>query len=182
MTYTLQRIEAVDGEAILPLADLKAHLRVTSDSEDALIASLRNAAISHVERITSYSLAPADYRLTLQEFPAYFDLPMRPVIDVAEVAYHDADGTAALYADYRLVGGLAYPAIDGEWPTATGGVEVTFTAGLADPNEAPDLIAAVMLLVGHWYLNREAVNVGGTVTEMPLAVRSLTENYRLMSC
>ncbi len=36
-----------------------------------------------------------------------------------------------------------------------------------------DVEQAVLLLVGHWYANREAVAVGTIATTMPLAVESL---------
>jgi hypothetical protein len=37
---------------------------------------------------------------------------------------------------------------------------------------------AMRLLVGHWYENREAVNVGGAVTAYPMAVSMLLADYR----
>lgn len=36
-----------------------------------------------------------------------------------------------------------------------------------------DVEQAILLLVGHWYANREAVAVGTIATEMPLAVERL---------
>lgn len=36
-----------------------------------------------------------------------------------------------------------------------------------------DVEQAILLLVGHWYANREAVAVGTIATAMPLAVESL---------
>jgi len=41
-----------------------------------------------------------------------------------------------------------------------------------------DITAAMLLLIGHWYANREAVSVGGPV-ETPLAVDSLLQPYRI---
>ena len=37
----------------------------------------------------------------------------------------------------------------------------------------PDVEQAILLLVGHWYANREAVAVGTIATAMPLAVERL---------
>lgn len=42
----------------------------------------------------------------------------------------------------------------------------------------PALIEAVCQLVGHWYENREAVNVGNIVTEFPLNVADIVREYR----
>jgi uncharacterized phage protein (predicted DNA packaging) len=37
----------------------------------------------------------------------------------------------------------------------------------------PDVEQAILLLVGHWYANREAVVIGGTPSAVPLAVERL---------
>jgi len=36
-----------------------------------------------------------------------------------------------------------------------------------------------LLLVGHWYSNREAVNIGNITSEVPLAVEALLQPYRI---
>ncbi|WP_110642462.1 head-tail connector protein [Salinicola sp. CPA57] len=41
-----------------------------------------------------------------------------------------------------------------------------------------DLVTAMLLLIGHWYVNRESVVVGTITSEMPMAVQSLIEPYR----
>lgn len=42
-----------------------------------------------------------------------------------------------------------------------------------------DIRGAMLLLIGHWYENREAAIVGQTVTSMPLAVEALLQPYRI---
>ena len=46
-------------------------------------------------------------------------------------------------------------------------------AGPEEMGFTPDVEQAVLLLVGHWYANREAVAVGTIATAMPLAVERL---------
>lgn len=173
---TLTRLSAIDGEAILPLDDAKLHLRVTHDSEDALIGSLRNAAIGHVERVSGVALDSSSWRWTLPRFTSRIDLPMSPVTAVDAVTYLDADGAEQTYADARLIDGQVYPAHGGSWPTAYDSVVVEFTAGL-DIAKAPELLAAVMLLLGHLYLNREAT-VADALKELPMGVDALIGTYR----
>ena len=43
---------------------------------------------------------------------------------------------------------------------------------------ADDILLALMLLVGHWFENREPVNVGNTVTTFPFGFESLLQPYR----
>lgn len=42
-----------------------------------------------------------------------------------------------------------------------------------------DVKAAMLLLIGHWYANRETVIVGDTVAEVPFAVEALLQPYRI---
>lgn len=42
-----------------------------------------------------------------------------------------------------------------------------------------DVKAAMLLLIGHWYANRETVSVGQTAVEIPFAVESLLQPYRI---
>lgn len=173
----LTRVSPLDGEAILPLADCKTHLRVSHDSENTLIGSLRNAAIGHVERVSGVALASGQWRWTLKRFTSRIDLPMGPATAVDAVTYLDADGAKQTYADARLIDGQVYPSAGGSWPTAYDSVVVEFTAGLESADEAPELLAAVMLLLGHLYLHREATTADA-LKEVPLGVDALIGTYR----
>ena len=41
-----------------------------------------------------------------------------------------------------------------------------------------DITTAMLLLIGHWYENRESVVIGSTTSELPMAVESLISPYR----
>jgi hypothetical protein len=58
-------------------------------------------------------------------------------------------------------------------------VRISGSAGFAD-GEAPELDQAALMLVAHWFVNREAVAVGATAAavELPLAVQMLIAPYR----
>lgn len=175
MSYTLTRLSAIDGEAILPLEDAKAHLRVRHDDEDTLIASLRNAACEYVERVSGVALAPADYLWEGNSFSRVSALPVRPVTAIGSIAYTNGDGVSATYDGARLVNGAIFPAFNGIWPTAYGYVAVTFTAGGTAPD---DLVAAVKLMLTHLFENRSAVQANGSPAELPLGVDALIQTYR----
>lgn len=42
-----------------------------------------------------------------------------------------------------------------------------------------DIRTAMLLLIGHWYANREAVNIGNITSEIPLAVEALLQPHRI---
>jgi uncharacterized phiE125 gp8 family phage protein len=173
----LTRLTPLDGDAILPLADARLHLRITHTDEDSLIASLRDAAVSQVERVSGVALAESEWRWTARRFVSRVDLPMQPVTELGEVTHHDVDGEAATYTGARLIDNSAYPAVGESWPDANGYAAVAFTAGLGSTDEAPELIAAAKLLLGHLYVNREAVSAD-TMSEVPLGVQALIDTYR----
>lgn len=55
--------------------------------------------------------------------------------------------------------------------------------GYADADDSillgDDVKAAMLLLIGHWYSNREAVNIGNITTAVPFAVEALLQPYRI---
>lgn len=171
----LTRLTAIAGDTILPLEQAKEHLRVRHSDEDTLIGTLRDAACEYIERISAVALAEADYRWEGSSFSRVSNIPVRPVTVLGEITYHDSDGEAATYTGARLINGSVYPAVNESWPACYGYASVTFTAGGDCP---PDLLAAVKLMLGHFYSNREAVNVGNIVTDLPLGVDALVQTYR----
>lgn len=46
-------------------------------------------------------------------------------------------------------------------------------AGPEEMGLTPDVEQAILLLVGHWYANREAVVIGASASDIPLAVDRL---------
>lgn len=89
----LRRLTQFNGEAVLPLADAKAHLRVLHDDEDGLIGSLRDAAVSHVEKSLGTAFGMASFEWVGGK-PA-IGWPVAPVSSEVE-----GDGVTTLTAGY----------------------------------------------------------------------------------
>ena len=83
----------------------------------------------------------------------------------------------AVPARVTVKDGESYPDTIGE----ADAVKVTFTVGYgATAADVPESFkAAILLLVGHLFENREAVATGLTVTEVPLAWKYLLNSYRI---
>ena len=62
-----------------------------------------------------------------------------------------------------------------EIPTDPESGEVTDDSALVLDD---DITAAMLLLIGHWYANRESVVLGTITSELPMAVESLISPYR----
>ena len=162
------RIDVVTPPAQEPidLAEAKLHLRVINSDEDTLIESMIAAAREYVERIVGYALVTQGLRATLDGFPCVIEL--RGVgLTVTAVKYTGADGAEQTLApssytvDTSGGGARITPAYGMQWPaTRTGeraSVRIEFTSGYA-PNAVPkSLSAAIKLIVGDLFANREAV-------------------------
>ena len=172
------------GDGILSLDMAKAHLRVLDDNEDELIAAFRDAAIDMVEHYTGLFLGERTGVVwTGDGFSDRMLLGRGPRPVVTAFSYAGASGAIALEADkYRLFGhGRIGPAFGLCWPSdSTGAVTITFSAGFADvAQEAPSLVTAVKLMLGHLFMNREAVMSGAAANELPLGFKAMCDLHRM---
>ncbi len=179
-------------------ADAKAHLRVLTADEDTLIDGIVQAATGHLEGrrgITGRAFVTQAWEYRVDRFPAggmALELPFPPLRSVTEVRYVAEDGSdmllpATVYeavpetyrGAIRLRYGESWPATRAE----THAVRVAFQAGYGTPvelkAEAPEAVQAILLLLGHWFRNREAVVTGTISTEVEMAVEALVGNLKV---
>lgn len=162
----LRALTPADGEAILPIEDLKARIRVIDTAEDADITRMRGQAIDWVERYTGIALDRRQFEYADRQFCRRIALPVGPIASVDAIAYDDTNGAEQVLttADWRFGGGAVFTAAGKRWPVSIGdpgSVRITFTAGLEDAEaEAPMLIAAVCVGVAALFANREAPDWG----------------------
>lgn len=151
----------------------KAQLRVTSSSEDDLIALYLRAAQGWVENFTGKKLIRGEVNEQFRCFAPWMRLAWGPEAASASVAYVDRDGSdqsmAARISGYNLL-----PPLHAIWPTVEAGTAIvaTYTAGFADV--PPALDQAVLLLLGDYYDNRMAGSASPATTA---AVTSLCNPY-----
>lgn len=174
------------------LAEIKAHLRVDGNSEDALLVGLINAATSHAEAHTGTAIAQAQM---VKKLPCFGNSGLTaPLISVDSVQYVDDDGATQTLSSavYSAVGlwtsgnpnlmpylTLAY---NQDWPSTRAipeAVTVTYTAGYPSVSLPDDIRAAICLLVGHLYENREETIVGVPITSIPMGFEALLSPYKV---
>ena len=93
------KLKLVTAPANSPVSldDAKMHMRILSDDEDMLIASLIDAAVDKAQQITNRQLAEATYELYADTVPSEVELPKPPLVAVESVqamkdgAYADID-------------------------------------------------------------------------------------------
>lgn len=173
----------------LSLADVKAWLKVETTADDDLIGSLRDAALLHCEDQTNRSFLSRAAAIAAPSWQAIRRLPVGPIEGtVALVYYAENESTTTvlpsteytaktlgdvLYISYRT----APPVVD---PYRYDAVNLTSSKFGTAAATLPDAVrTAALLLIGHWYENRQAVHIGTRIYETPMAVRSLLAPYTL---
>ncbi|MBM3543988.1 MAG: hypothetical protein FJX44_05730 [Alphaproteobacteria bacterium] len=187
MALVLTEAPAVEP---VSLAEAKAHLRIDSDHEDALIGALITTARMFVERTLGLALITQGWSYFLDAWPRSYTmaLPLIPVQAVSAVRLHGADGSVTtLDTDSYAVDVLSQPArivLNGAMPTvaprALNAFEVLLLAGYGDEEEdvPATLRHAVLLLVAHWFERREPVVLGAAAQDVPATVAGLLLPYR----
>jgi uncharacterized phiE125 gp8 family phage protein len=173
----------------LSLAEAKAHLRLETSADDALVASLMITSRLHIEAALGLALTAQDWTLVLDAWPAtgVVNIPMRPVTAVTAVRVRASDGTPSVVptATYVFEGAGLPPRLvpaSGALPNpgrAAGGIEIDFTAGFGTTaGSVPEPIRqALKLLVAHWYEHRDPVEIGDPAMAIPPAVSALLKPY-----
>lgn len=174
----------------ITLEEVRAHLRIDHTDEDPTLQLYIDAATGYLEGpngILDRALVTQSWSQAYSQFtdPILLPLGLQPVQSVTAINYYDEAGAAALLSDtlYRLVQAELGPRIeratDAAWPgTAVrdDAVTVVFVAGDEPLALAAPIRQAMLLLVGHWYANREAV-AAGAYAELPYAVTALLINH-----
>lgn len=182
-TETNWKVTTAPAEEPVSLVEAKLHLRVDHDAENSLITSLITAARQWCEDYERRAYITQSITAKMQRFGKQIILP-RPVLQtVTSVKYIDTGGDeqtldAGVYDvdTYREPGRITL-AHNQSWPALRGdinGVEVIYVAGYGDAaTDVPARTrAAIKLLVGHLYENREETTTL-TINELPLGIKSL---------
>jgi uncharacterized phiE125 gp8 family phage protein len=194
------RIERVSLPAAEPLtlADVKLHGHIDTADENTWLLSAIKAARQAIEGREGAGLAivAAQWRLSLDVFPAEIWIPMGPVISIVSISYRDAAGALQTLPPARyqwrkgFIEARIKPAPGDAWPSTRAqydAVQVTFTAGFPGTETDPPELAgideplkvAMKMLIQHWHANRETVVVGEIPAEMPLGFTNLINRYRV---
>lgn len=192
----------VTGPALDPvsLSEAKAHCRVEIAEDDGLLAGYLLAARMHVETYLRRALITQTWDLLIDnDWPEVcvngvrqnrITLPVPPLQSVTSVQYIDSNGTTqTLASDQYVVStkrheGVIDPAYGATWPSVRDQVDaitVRFVAGYgSSASDVPEPIRqAILLLVGHWYENRETVNIGNITSELPFTCEALLFPFRV---
>ena len=134
----------------------------------------------------------AGYLRSFERFPVYtygeIRLPKPPLIAVESITYIDMDGNQQTLdpSQYQVdaggvLPGTICPAYGQMFPQnryQLDSARITYQAGYGTPAEVPSGICqAMLLLIGHWYRNRESVSDAG-LAEVPMGVKALLSSFQ----
>ena len=172
----------------ITLAEVRQHLRLPeNETEDSLLMSLITTTRAYCEHYTRRALAEQTLEIYLDRFPGQsaIQMPCPPLRSVTEIGYKDSSGNETIIApshyltDTDCEPGRVLSAIGTTWPVFTpfpsSPVRIRFVAGYMDLPAAIRL--SMLLLIGHWYENREATGTAGN--EINFSVHALLAPYRM---
>lgn len=160
---SLKRIAAPVVEPV-SLADAKAHCRVDTQADDALLQGYITAAREWVEDYIDRALVTQQLVMRLDAFPPEIELPRPPMIasgtaTAVTITYvtGDSGGTATLSAaEYRIdrdsTPGAIRTLYAGSWPSHlldANAVTVTWWAGYGDATSVPQRVKNAILMCVH---------------------------------
>lgn len=164
------------------LAKLKEHLRVDSGDDDTLLETYITAARSYVESYCGTPLVIRTVSVKCDCFDDFANFPAVPLATVTGITYVDEAGAGqTLSTDvYEVRSDVLTASLvlkyGQTWPIIRAGSRIT-VAGTIGYSTVPEaIVAALLLLIGHWYANRETA--GESMSEAPHTVTALLVNHR----
>ena len=182
-------IDAANQQAV-DTEDMKLYLKVDTTADDSLIEDLIKAATSSCQEYTNRFFITTEitqYGDNWSDVSELFKSPVQAAL--FNVKYWDTAGilqtlgTTKYTLDNVSQPARLVPSPDESWPSIIDGlnaIEINYKVGVDSADDVDNAIKqAVLLTVGHWYQNREAVIVGRQVNEMPMSAKYLLDQYKI---
>lgn len=186
-------LQPISVDEPVSLAEAKAQTRmVEDDSQDDFLVTLLAPARAYVERVSRCLFVAGTRTETFRGWGDYLEIWRRPIASIQTVTYSTSDDPAddieykGFNADFNSFPLRIYPAFGGtDFPTLVAGqvVTVAYTTGALATTSEEYLIGkrAMLLLICHWFENRETAIIGQASAEVDFAVTELLNTIRPLS-
>lgn len=178
---------------VLTLEEARAHLRIEpfgtplAHPDDDYINALIGVARDYAEKYLERAVATQEYQVASSEFGKSIEL-LSPIQSVDEVSYLDQNDEAQVLpsANYAIdtFNEPASIVFIGDMPKVSkllpNPIVISFLAGYGASNPCPFSVkAAMLLIIGHLYENRQENVAGVSISQLPMGVESLLHPYRI---
>ncbi len=173
------------------LTEARAYLRMGDDTgQDDVIAALIVSAREYAENVTGRALITRTVTAVCDFFPSTrsIELPVGPLVDITSVSYTDTDDVTTVFTDYTADSFSQTPRIvlndSADWPSVSlapvNPISIVYRAGFGSTgSDVPGAIKqAILLLVNHWFENRETAITGVETFSVPFAAEALLQQWR----
>lgn len=200
MTVTENEIQTSVTVSVPPasepisLSEMKAHLRITDNDENAYISSVISAVSEESQAIVGRQWVTATRVWRLDDFPRFrrwpLEVPFAPLQSVSSITYIDVSGDEQTWdaddydVDTSSEPGRIKPTFGETYPLTLldtmGAVTVTFVCGYGSAADVPaNKKAMLKLWAAHLFEQRDPVITGTIATTIPMGLQSLIESDRL---
>jgi len=186
-------LEIVDAPLIAPitLTEVKAQLRVEHDDDDTILTRLIDVAVAYTDVRGALGQAMITQKWAQwinANPPQNVSLILGPVQDVTAIKYYDTDGVLQTddINNYQVFGTdfatVISPKDSFTWPVSqqrSDAIKIEYEIGYGDEiTSVPQTIRhALMLLIGHWYDNREQTGVD-ELSNIPFGYEEMLNLHR----
>lgn len=171
--------------AVISVAEAKARLAVDFGDDDLVIESYIAAATDYVEQYTGRAVMRQTWQYYFDSFACALLIYETNITSVA-IKYYDEANTLQTLEDSYYLDSASYPAritpvlrFPNTVITRPNSVIIDVVTGHADAKSVPAcIVAAIALITGHLYSNRENSS-DIELHEIPMGAKALMDMYRI---